>query len=157
MTTLTSWISPSTMRALGWALVHFLWQGTALAALTAVAMSLVRRSSVRYVIGISALVLMLLAPIATFIAYSPTQAVFVEGAKTSPLVTASWPIARGSAATGTTEPARSFDALPWLVEIWLIGVALFSLRSAGGFVLLERERRRKSAVLEDRVLEICYT
>ncbi len=100
---------------------------------------------------------MLLAPVATFISYSPTQAVSVEGAKTSPLVTASWPIARGSAATGTTEPARSFDALPWLVEIWLIGVALFSLRSAGGFVLLERERRRKSAVLEDRVLEICYT
>ena len=38
MTSLTNWISPSVMRSLGWALLHFLWQGAALAALAAVLM-----------------------------------------------------------------------------------------------------------------------
>ncbi len=35
-------------------------------------------------------------------------------------------------------------------------MAFFSLRSAGGFVLLERERRRRSSAVEDRILETCY-
>ena len=48
------------------------------------------------------------------------------------------------------------DAIPWLVEAWLFGVAFFSLRSAGGFLLLERERRRQSSILPARVLEVCY-
>jgi hypothetical protein len=36
-------------------------------------------------------------------------------------------------------------------------VAFFSLRSAGGFLLIERERRRQSTVVNPRVLEICHT
>ncbi len=41
MTTLTNWISPGAMQSLGWALLHFLWQGAALAALAAAAMAVV--------------------------------------------------------------------------------------------------------------------
>jgi len=51
--------------------------------------------------------------------------------------------------------SASLNALPWLVEAWLLGVALFSLRSAGGFILLERERRKRSTVVSAYVLEIC--
>ena len=40
MNGLMSWISPNAMHALGWALLHFLWEGTALAALAALAMAL---------------------------------------------------------------------------------------------------------------------
>jgi hypothetical protein len=47
--------------------------------------------------------------------------------------------------------------LPWLVEAWLAGVAFFGLRSAGGFLLLERERRKQSTTPTARVLEICQT
>ncbi len=65
-TAMMTWISPATMHSLGWALLHFLWQGTALAALAAAAMALSRRASLRYVVGLGALVLMLLAPVATF-------------------------------------------------------------------------------------------
>ena len=42
---LMNWVSPSAMQSLGWALLHFLWQGTALAALAAAAMALCRRAS----------------------------------------------------------------------------------------------------------------
>jgi hypothetical protein len=93
------------------------------------------------VIGIVALGLMLVGPVATFVFYSQEHTNSMESVKSSPLAAAAWPIARGNtAASGTTPPGqiRSFDAFPWLVEIWPFGVALFSLRSAGGFLLLER-------------------
>jgi beta-lactamase regulating signal transducer with metallopeptidase domain len=148
------------MQSLGWALLHFLWQGTALAALAAAAMAVFRKPVARYLIGISMLGLMLLCPIATFFVYSQQRANSTEFVKSSTLAAAAWPIARGNtAASGATDrlQLRSIDALPWLVEVWLLGVALFSLRSAGGFLLLERERRRQSTVVKDWLLEICYT
>jgi len=66
LTTTLNWVSPSQMQSLGWALLHFLWQGTALAAVAAAAMALCRRSSARYLVGLGALILMLLAPVAHF-------------------------------------------------------------------------------------------
>ena len=165
-----NWLSPTAMQSLGWALLHFLWQGTALAALAAAAMALCRRASARYVLGVGALVLMLLAPLATFF-YAQQHSGVADAAKSSPLAAAAWSTARGrDAASGAIHQsssersfiersaiALSLDGLPWLVEAWLLGVAFFSLRSAGGFFLLERERRRQSSVVSPRVLEICYT
>jgi beta-lactamase regulating signal transducer with metallopeptidase domain/uncharacterized protein YnzC (UPF0291/DUF896 family) len=177
MTALTTWLSPTAMQSLGWALLHFLWQGTALAALAAAAMALCRRASARYLLGVAALVLMLLAPLATFF-YSQQRSSVADTARSSPLAAADWSsmtsTARGRTAAGGSAQssyqslyqssylgrlsiAPSLDALPWLVEAWLLGVAFFSLRSAGGFFLLERERRRQSAIVSPRVLEICYT
>ncbi len=165
MNTLMNWLSPSAMQTLGWALLHFLWQGTAFAALAAAAMAVCRRASTRYLLGVSALGLMLLAPLATFLVYSQQHSGVADTAKSSPLAAAQ-PTARDrDAASGSTRTssfgrsaiAPSLDALPWLVEAWLLGVAFFSLRSAGGFLLLERERRRQSSVVSKRVLEICYT
>jgi beta-lactamase regulating signal transducer with metallopeptidase domain len=180
MTTLTNILSPAAMHSLGWALLHFLWQGTALAALAAAAMALCRRTSARYVIGVVALALMLLAPLATFFFYSTqfysTQfdsqrhSGVADTAKSSPLAAVAWPKARGRSAASSSTQGSSIesssgersrlapsDVLPWLVEAWLLGVAFFSLRSAGGFFLLERERRRQSVVVSPRVLEICHT
>ena len=154
-TALMNWISPSNMHALGWALLHFLWQGTALAALAAAAMALCRRTSLRYVIGVGALALMLLAPVATFFYYHQNPA--TEIAARSPLVAAAWPVARSYARASISKAVPTLDAIPWLVEAWLLGVALLSLRSAGGFLLLERERRRQSPVVSDPILEICYS
>src|SRR6266567_156756 len=175
-TALMNWVSPTAMQSLGWALLHFLWQGTALAALAAAAMALCRRASTRYLVGVGALLLMLLAPMGTFFFYSQQHSGVADAAKSSPLAAASWSTARGGdAASGLAQPSSlggsslgrsplerslstpSLDALPWLVEAWLLGVAFFSLRSAGGFLLLERERRRHSTVVSPRVLEICYT
>lgn len=183
MTNLMNSLSPTAMHSLGWALLHFLWQGTALAALAAGAMALCRRAAVRYAIGVGALLLMVLAPLVTFVSYSQPsysqmfysqpfypQSFNSQGhsgvadtAKSSPLAAVAWPTARGrAAASGSTYLSSierialsSSDALPWLVEAWLLGVAFFSLRSAGGFFLLDRERRRQSSVVSPRVLEIC--
>jgi len=165
VTTLLNWLTPSAMHSLGWALLHFLWQGTALAALAAAGMALCRRSSTRYLLGVGALALMLLVPLATYFLYSQQHSGVADAAKSVPLAAAQKAARDRDAAGGSTQsslstrPSRvpSMDALPWLVEAWLLGVAFFSLRSAGGFVLLERERRRQSAIVSARVLEICYS
>ncbi len=155
----THWISPRTIHALAWALLHFLWQGTALAALAAAGMAVCRRASTRYLVGLVVLVLMLLAPLATLF-FSQTHSRVTDAAKSLPLAAVAGPIAKGYAASrGSTyiaPIAASRDLLPWLVEAWLVGVAFFSLRTAGGFFLLERERRRQSSVVTARVLEICH-
>src|SRR5579864_4896919 len=116
MTTLTNFMSTDTMQSLGWALLHFLWQGTALAALAAAAMAGFRKPAARYLIGIIVLGFMLAAPVATFVYYSQQRTNSTEFVKSSPLAAADWRIARGnSAASGATPrlQIRSFDALPW--------------------------------------------
>jgi beta-lactamase regulating signal transducer with metallopeptidase domain len=167
MTSIMSWLSPSAMHSLGWTLVHFLWQGTAVAALAAVVMMSCRRSSARYAVGVGALVLMLAAPVATFFfltsssVAAPATSAFVEMRPTSPhsvMARNSAGISRlGVSRLGISRLTPSLDALPWLVEAWLLGVAFFSLRSAGGFLLLERERRKQSASPSARVLAMCQT
>ena len=163
MNALIHLLSPSAMHSLGWALLHFLWQGTALAAVAAAGMALCRRPSARYALGVGTLVLMLLAPLVTIFVIPQGRSGGADTAKSSPLAAAARPTARGrDAASGSTTTMAASNALPgfvegWLVEAWLLGVAFFSLRSAGGFFLLERERRKQSSVVEDRVLEICYT
>jgi beta-lactamase regulating signal transducer with metallopeptidase domain len=144
------------MHALGWALLHFLWQGTAVGALAAILMAFCRRASARYAVAVGALLIMLAAPVATFFSVARSRAAMV--ASSYSFVTFSAPSSsatiRHSSSMARFSP--SLDALPWLVEAWLLGVAFLSLRSAGGFLLLERERRRQSAIVSDRVLAICH-
>lgn len=73
MNILTSWLSPSLMHAVAWTLLHFLWQGAALAALAAAAMAFCRHAAARYAIALSVLVLMLATPIATVVVFSQNQ------------------------------------------------------------------------------------
>jgi beta-lactamase regulating signal transducer with metallopeptidase domain len=158
MTSLTHWLSPSMLHSLGWTLLHFLWQGAAIAALAAVLMSLCRQASSRYILAVGALVLMLAAPIATFFFLtSSSDATVVE----TSIPAADQPLRAPKVVVNPSKEIFRFSwsqdalALPWLVEAWLLGVAFFSLRSAGGFVLLERERRRQSIAASDSVLRMC--
>jgi beta-lactamase regulating signal transducer with metallopeptidase domain len=157
MMSLMNWLSPSAMHSLGWTLLHFLWQGTALAALAAVLMALCRSASARYVLAVGTLALMLVAPVATFFFLVPSSAAvpasFSRIPETKPILTGN---VLGPS-SGITPRVPSGDALPWLVEAWLLGVAFFSLRFAGGFLLLERERRKPSIPPGTAVLALCNT
>src|ERR1700709_133509 len=59
---------PHLLQALGWTLAHFLWQGTLIAMLAAIAMDQCRKPAARYAIGVAGMALMLAAPVATFLA-----------------------------------------------------------------------------------------
>ena len=133
------WLSPLTLRLLALALLHFLWQGAALAALAYVVMGLCRSASARYAAGVAMLILMFAAPIGTFFvlrtqsqdtpqfasadepgaAVMPASTVILERAKR---------VARG--------PENGPAYFLWLVEAWFAGVVLLSLRSVGGILLV---------------------
>ena len=68
MTLLENLISQQTIYRLGLTLLHFLWQGAAVAILLAVLLRVLRKSSanLRYVIACIALALVVLAPAVTF-------------------------------------------------------------------------------------------
>jgi hypothetical protein len=67
MNAFVEWFTPDLLRTLGLSLLHFLWQGAALAAFSAAAFALVRNPSARYALGVLTMVLMLAAPVLTFL------------------------------------------------------------------------------------------
>jgi beta-lactamase regulating signal transducer with metallopeptidase domain len=162
MTNPTNWLSPLIMHSLGWALVHSLWQGTALAALAAAAIALCRRASTRYAVGVVMLSLMLAAPVATFffLGRSVSTNPKILAASAAPLHPAEGTLTAASASTQPFSSIVSADNSAWLidnwlVELWLIGVAFFSLRSAGAFFLLERQQRRRTIPVRGKLLDMC--
>ncbi|MGA9979245.1 MAG: M56 family metallopeptidase [Candidatus Sulfotelmatobacter sp.] len=163
MNILTSWLSPSLMHTVAWTLLHFLWQGAALAAVAAAAMAFCSRASARYAIALGVLVLMLAAPVATLVVFSQIQSVAVraraDNAESS--FSGAFAASRAAGVVDSLAPkvrhsVSSWDLFPWLVEAWLAGVAFFSLRSAGGFLLVERQRRKLSTNVNARVLAMCH-
>lgn len=157
MASANSWLSADVMHALGWALLHSLWQGLAVAALAASLMAFCRRPSLRYLIATGTLALMLAVPVATFFllmkpdapVQAPASSAFVSAMPASAVAPAT------AIAALENIPRTSPNLLPWLVGAWLCGVSLFSLRIAGGFLLLEHRRRKLSIVPSPRILAIC--
>ena len=159
MTQLVNWLAPETLRLLAQALLHFLWQGAALAALAYVVMSLCRSASTRYAIAVGTLVLMFAAPIGTFLVLRG-QIESSEAIAAADTSDASAVAAHASIFTHTRHsPARPENApyFVWLVEAWFVGVLLLSLRSAGGFLVVEHLRRKESTPVSKELLELCLS
>ncbi|HEU4594478.1 MAG TPA: M56 family metallopeptidase, partial [Pyrinomonadaceae bacterium] len=158
-------LAEETLRAVGWALAHSLWQGALVAALYGCFASLARDASagVRYVAACAALALMLVLPAAT--AFNNLRASGVREARAGGLKGDVWAEAlqlggaadaggkatrveatreTGAEAASSREDLRRwagerFDALlPALVWAWAAGVLLLALRVAGGWFSLRR-------------------
>jgi beta-lactamase regulating signal transducer with metallopeptidase domain len=160
MTLLISWLSAATLRLLALSLLHFLWQGAALAALAYVLMALCRSAAARYAVGVGTMMLMIAAPVGTFLVFRS------QGPATSPAIAADAVITSESngvvqvvvSAKNTANHSKSETAPPyflWLVELWFAGVVLLSLRSAGGILLVERLRRKETIPVTEELLELC--
>ena len=63
MSFLSQLLSPAVMRFMALTLLHFLWQGTALAALTYAGMAFCRSAASRYAFGLALLAAMAAAPV----------------------------------------------------------------------------------------------
>src|SRR5690349_7775268 len=110
------------MNALAWSLVHFVWQGAAIAALAAALMHVFKSPSTRYLIGVGALALMLTSFAVTF---SVMRGSAANGAQSSPpdfpahVAANTWihddsaPLASAAASVG------GGDGFLWLARAWL--------------------------------------
>lgn len=168
MTDFAHMLSTGVMRALGWTLLHFLWQGLALAALGSAIMAAFRSSSVRYLVGLATLLLMFAAPVVTFLLFlHPTHetredetweavaAPRTEMAVSPDMVAVVQPVPSGEQARSVSSRTIPAGVLVWLVQLWFLGVALFSLRAAGGFLLIERLRRKQAVPMNATLRERC--
>lgn len=158
MSILAHGISPELLDSLGWTLVHFIWQGAALAALFAVANAVCRRASTRYALAVITLALMLAAPVVTFTklmgAKDPGVTYGARGARARAVKPVEGALVTARPGAPAPEiPASRRDAILWFVEAWFLGVLLLSLRTAGGLLLIERMRRRELKPLGRQLYE----
>ena len=149
-------LAPDVLRTLGLSLLHFLWQGAALAALAAAALSASRKAATRYAIAIIALVLMVSAPVVTFVVlHNSTTPVGPSAQIAGPAVARIVKLASQNVSPTGQVSLLSGTLLTAFVELWFVGVLLFSLRTAGGFFLVARLRRRDSKPMSADLLALC--
>ncbi|HEX2252226.1 MAG TPA: M56 family metallopeptidase [Thermoanaerobaculia bacterium] len=141
--------------ALGWALLHSLWQVGVVALGAATILTLLRRRSAasRYAVAYGGLLLMVALPCLTaWVLATPLTGVrtgpapaFGEAAAESPVLPVELPVVElpGPVAAFAAGAASRLDPLlPWMVACWLLGVATSATRLAGGYIQVRRLRRR---------------
>lgn len=115
--------------ALGWTLVHFLWQGAIVGVVFALLRASIpkRQCSARYVNGLVALLALAVLPVATFLTLRARHVPLP--AETNPSLEVALAHVHTVGATVATTATAIEAVLPWIVLAWLIGVALVALRS----------------------------
>ena len=141
---MTTWVD-----AVGWALIHFVWQGAVLAMATATILYVCRSRSAnaRYLVACIGLALMVVAPVMTAgILWSPADERVASGFATHSSLaepTAVALLGRGDSVLLAGESTRGWmdPLLPYVVVIWLGGVVLLGTRLTGGLWRIRHLRR----------------
>lgn len=139
MTPLLGLVRTPLAKAIGWTLVHSLWEGALVAAVLVTLLCVVRSSNLRYVLACAAM----LALLAGF-AFTAWQ-MFPGSPGTEPVFNQPFRGAPAIEGQGSSRESGSFhprDLLPWLTPFWIAGVALFQIRSLTGWVAAQRLRGR---------------
>lgn len=143
MTTIEFLNSP-VARALGWTLLHAVWQGFALVLPTAVLLYLLRRgsSNVRYRLGVVVLLTQLLISIATFAWYYQPTTATTQSVATA-LTTLTIRLSGSAPSLSWSQQVLLFldTHLSQFVCLYLVGLTLLGLRLAGGWLQLHQLRR----------------
>jgi beta-lactamase regulating signal transducer with metallopeptidase domain len=156
MNAFAQWLTPDVLRTLGLSLLHFLWQGAALAVLAAAAIAIARKASTRYALAIGALLAMVAAPVITFLVLRESPATFSASMQDSVPAIAHTVNLAAHRITADAQSRFVSGGLPTtFVELWFIGVLLFSLRTAGGLFLVARLRRRDCNPMSAGLFALC--
>jgi beta-lactamase regulating signal transducer with metallopeptidase domain len=146
MTLIQTLLTEPPFQALGWALVHFLWQGVLVALLLGGCKRLLRRSTarVRYAVSCLFLLVLLALPVLTFLISMPQEPSDPAGSNWVQTAAAVLLPADESTAPMTLNPSFSESVtpfLPWVVGVWMAGVILLTLRWVAALAYLRRLRR----------------
>ncbi len=173
-------ISQPLVTTLAWTLLHFVWQGAVISAVAAVLWRQLRGAAptVRYAVGVASLGAMVLCTVVTFAILSsrtaavPSSAASVQRqtlaeSQVSDHVTApsltlvgehisapSMTLVSSSSQTSSAVSRLADQSRAWLalfVAIWAMGVALLSVRLAGGWFVANRLTRRGVSPVADEI------
>ena len=144
--------SEELIQAIGWTMIHSLWQGFAIAIFMGIVMiGLQKKSSkVRHEFAFFSLFLIFIISLSTFI-YLYDSA--VEGAALGTTITV---IAEGGFVLENVTIVQSFfqksidyfnEHLPLIVTLWLIGMVFFLLRLLGGLAFIQKLKTQQQQLL----------
>ena len=158
-------LSQPLFQRLGMTLVHFLWQGLAVAVLISgfIKVFRLKHGNARYVAYLLAFIGMIICPVVTFTAIDrPTEFVVMEAEFTEvvdsvsytalpadnilPEIDISRPVTPTPVAIGSIPLHERISnwldiSIPWILAIWMIGVSVLSVRLLMGFAGVYRWRR----------------
>jgi GWxTD domain-containing protein len=143
MNTLAHWVEAPIAKALGWTLIHFVWEGLLIAALLAAVLALRGTASARLRYGLAAL-----AMAAMLAAFGVTLARLWPSHAGVPVVRNTVPpggafaLSRAPSipAPPPVDKPGPESPVPWLVPFWMLGVFAFQVRTLGGWVAAQRLR-----------------
>ena len=139
MNPLQSFVNSQLAEAIGWAVLHSLWQGALAASLLGTVLLSVRSARVRYGAACVAMLAAVAAFAATFVHFLP---VHVHGARiVRAIVVPEWRPLPGLAGSARRSVALA-EIAPWLAPLWLAGVIFIYARTLAGSLTLRRMRQR---------------
>lgn len=118
------------IEALGWTLLHFVWQGLVIGAGFAAVRALLPKEccDARYATGLAALALTAICPALTFCALLHRQVIETAAAGAASFG-AQGQIRAAIASVDSGLPVGIDDYLPWLVLVWVVGVLCMACRA----------------------------
>jgi TonB family protein len=149
-------------RAIGFALLDFVWQGAAIGVVTAFLLILLRRTSAqaRYIVACLGLATMLAAPTATAVGYlreAPTPAQRAYSGASPLLTTPAWTTQTAAISISASEQRPGIftrewlePRLPFVVLIWSAGVLLLALHLVRGWIRIRRIQQRAMPLSPNR-------
>ena len=140
-TLLQNWVHTPAAAALGWTLVHSLWEGAVVALALGAALLLLRSSRARYIAGCAAMLALLIGFFLTFRIVLAEQR--IQGAMGQVRALPNIPPGLGDGfIVANVRRFHAADYLPWLAPIWIAGVLFFHVRGMASWIAARRLRRR---------------
>ncbi len=139
MNLLQAWVETPGATAVGWTLVHSLWEGAMVAVALAAALRMTRSAQARYTASCAALVVLVAG-------FAFTLAREMPAARTHPALLAKpggkIPGRPGGDAgeADATAPPDGMGYLPWLAPLWMAGVLGFQVRGVAAWMGARRLR-----------------
>jgi len=127
----------SLANALGWTLLHSLWEGAAVALALAATLSVIRSSRVRYAAACVAMLGILAGFVFTAVNKTPERIAIPTVISRNPAASDG-----GQSLSGFAAHFGTADLPPYLAALWIAGVVLFHLRSVASWIAARRLRRR---------------
>ncbi|GAA0879906.1 hypothetical protein GCM10009119_28750 [Algoriphagus jejuensis] len=163
MKILIDWIPDNLLQALGWTLVHSLWQLVLIASLLWVVLKIAYRArpAVKYGLAVGALIVSLIACTGTFIyEYSPVSATkSMLSVNELQLILANPSVIQAESGVDSSIGRVGFwieQNIPFLVNFWLLGALLFLLRLVNSLSEIRGLRKSSSPVTDFQLQKVLY-
>ena len=144
---LEAWVTTPLAQAVGWTLLHSLWEGAIVAAALAGALLAVRSARARYAAACVAMLVMLGGMGLTLVRVMPEGVHGLRSAGGSGFP--AWVVPTDMEAAAPSSPGFA-AVVPWLAPFWMVGVWIFVLGQVAGWISVCRLRRQGVCYASER-------